>query len=180
MPRQEQERREDRCRHPVQVMVVDDHRAVREGVTSILAGHPDVEVLGQAAGPLEALAKATALPPAVILLDIRLPAAASLEVCRAIRKRIPGCKVIMMTSFEDEDYLFKALQAGASGYLQKTASPEEIVAAIVAAAEGRRSLDGPMLDRLVARYTNLARKLELGDSTTGQVDTGSTDECVNR
>jgi DNA-binding NarL/FixJ family response regulator len=160
------------CQHPVRVMVVDDHQAVREGVTSILAGHHEVEVVGQAANPVEALAKADTLRPDVVLLDIRLPVAASLEVCTAIQRRVPGCQVIMMTSFEDEDYLFKALQAGASGYLKKTASPEEIVAAIVAAAAGKRSLDGPMLDKLVARYTNLARKLELGDSMPDEADRG--------
>jgi DNA-binding NarL/FixJ family response regulator len=145
------------------VIVVDDHQAVREGVISILAGSDDVQVVGQAAGPAEALAEAEALCPDVVLLDIRLPVAASLEVCAAIRQRLPACQVIMLTSFEDEDYLFRALQAGASGYLQKTAGRDEIVAAILAAAAGKRSLDGPMLDRLVARYTNLARQLETAD-----------------
>ena len=145
-------------------MVVDDHKAVREGVTSVLAGHCDVQVVAQAADPAEALAKAQALQPDVILLDIRLPVTASLDLCGAIQRRLPECQIIMLTSFEDEDYLFKALQAGASGYLLKTASREEIVTAIMAAAQGKRSLSGPMLDKLVARYTNLARKLELRDS----------------
>lgn len=151
------------CRLPVRVMVVDDHQAVREGVISILAGHPAVQVVGQAADPAEALAQAAALCPDVILLDIRLPVAASLEVCTAIQQGMPGCHVIMMTSFEDEDYLFQALQAGASGYLQKTAGRDEIVAAIVAAAEGKRPLSEPTLERLVARYTNLAHRLEARD-----------------
>jgi DNA-binding NarL/FixJ family response regulator len=151
-------------------MVVDDHQAVRDGVTSILAGHPDVQVVGQAANPAEALAQAEALQPDVVLLDIRLPVAASLEVCQTIQHETPECRVIMMTSFEDEDYLFKALQAGASGYLQKTASREEIVSAILAAADGKRSLDGPLLDRLVARYANLARKYDLTDIAPGEVD----------
>jgi two-component system response regulator NreC len=144
-------------------MVVDDHQAVREGVISMLAGTGDVQVVGQAADPAEALAEAEALRPDVVLLDIRLPVAASLEVCAAIRQEMPSCHVLMLTSFEDEDYLFRALQAGASGYLQKTAGRDEIVAAILAAAAGKRSLDGPMLDRFVARYANLARRLESAD-----------------
>jgi DNA-binding NarL/FixJ family response regulator len=158
--------------HPVRVMVVDDHPAVRDGVTGILAGHHNVKVVGQAADPVEALAKANALRPDVILLDIRMPVAASLQVCGTIQRQIPGCQVIMMTSFEDEDYLFQALQAGASGYLQKTASPEEIVAAILAAAEGKRSLNRSMLDKLVARYSSLARKLELYDQPRDETGEG--------
>jgi len=150
------------------VMVVDDHQVVREGVVSMLRVASEIEVVGQAANAPEAIRRAKELRPDVMLLDIRLPGADGWEVCQTLSGLLPETHVIMLTSFEDEDYLFKALRAGARGYLLKTASHEEIIEAIRAVAEGRRSLSAPLVDKLVAQFSDMARKMERLESGLDQ------------
>jgi DNA-binding NarL/FixJ family response regulator len=144
----------------VRVMVVDDHQVVREGVISMLKAADEIEVVGQAANAAEAIQKAKALKPDVILLDIRLPGVSGWEACRTLTMELPQTRVIMLTSFEDEDYLLKALRAGARGYLLKTASHEEIVDAVRSVMRGERLLSAPMVDKLVSRFSDLAREME--------------------
>jgi len=144
----------------IRVLVVDDHQVVREGVISMLQAASEIEVVGQAANAAEAIQKAKALEPDVILLDIRLPGTSGWEACRALTAQLPESRVIMLTSFEDEDYLLKALRAGARGYLLKTASHEEIVDAIRSVMRGERLLSAPMVDKLVSRFSELAREME--------------------
>jgi DNA-binding NarL/FixJ family response regulator len=144
----------------VRVMVVDDHQVVREGVISMLKAAGEVEVVGQAANAAEAIKKARELAPDVILLDIRLPGVSGWEACRTLTAELPDTGVIMLTSFEDEDYLLKALRAGARGYLLKTASHEEIVDAVRAVSRGERLLSAPMVDKLVSGFSRLAREME--------------------
>jgi two-component system response regulator DevR len=145
-------------------MVVDDHQVVREGVISMLSAARQIDVVGQAGNAPEAIRKAGELKPDIVLLDIRLPGPSGWEVCRVLTSANPDVRVIMLTSFEEEDYLFKSLQAGASGYLVKTASHQEILDAISAVAEGRRLLSAPMVDKLVARFTEVSRELEMRES----------------
>jgi DNA-binding NarL/FixJ family response regulator len=144
----------------VRVLVVDDHQVVREGVISMLKAAGEIEVVGQAANAAEAIQQAKALEPDVILLDIRLPGVSGWEACRTLTKELPQTRVIMLTSFEDEDYLLKALRAGARGYLLKTASHEEIVDAVRSVTRGERLLSAPMVDKLVSRFSKLAREME--------------------
>jgi NarL family two-component system response regulator LiaR len=150
--------------YPIRVLIVDDHQVVREGVISMLSAARQIEVVGQAANAAEGIGKAKQLKPDVVLLDIRLPGKSGWEVCQALSAVLPDVKVIMLTSYQDEDYLFKALRAGARGYLVKTAGYDEIVEAIVAVAEGKRLLSAPLVDRLVARFAELARDLEHRES----------------
>jgi DNA-binding NarL/FixJ family response regulator len=149
---------------PIRVLIVDDHQVVREGVISMLSAARQIEVVGQAANAAEAIGKAKQLKPDVVLLDIRLPGKSGWDVCQGLSAVLPDVKVIMLTSYEDEDYLFKALRAGARGYLVKTAGYDEIVSAIVAVAEGKRLLSAPLVDKLVARFAELARDLEHRES----------------
>lgn len=142
------------------VMVVDDHQVVREGVISMLRAASEIEVVGQAANAPEAIRKAQQLKPDVVLLDIRLPGTSGWEACRTLCSILPDTRVIMLTSFQDEDYLFKALRAGARGYLLKTASQEEIVEAIRAVDKGKRLLSPPMVDKLVSQFSEMAREME--------------------
>jgi DNA-binding NarL/FixJ family response regulator len=155
---------------PIRVMVVDDHQVVREGVISMLSAARQIEVVGQAANAPEAIRKAQELKPDVLLLDIRLPGPSGWEVCRTLSSLLPETRVIMLTSFEDEDYLFKSLRAGASGYLVKTADHEEIINAIAAVAEGRRLLSAPMVDKLVSRFAEVSRELEMRESGFDEED----------
>jgi DNA-binding NarL/FixJ family response regulator len=149
---------------PIRVLIVDDHQVVREGVISMLSAACQIQVVGQAANAAEAIGKAKQLRPDVVLLDIRLPGKSGWDVCQGLSAVLPDVKVIMLTSYEDEDYLFKALRAGARGYLVKTAGYDEIVSAIVAVAEGKRLLSAPLVDKLVARFAELARDLEHRES----------------
>jgi DNA-binding NarL/FixJ family response regulator len=144
----------------IQVMIVDDHQVVREGVMSMLGAASDIKVVSQAANAPEAIQKARELQPDVILLDIRLPGTSGWEACRTLTHELPGTGIIMLTSFEDEDYLLKALRAGARGYLLKTASHEEIVEAVRSVARGERLLSPPLVDKLVAQFSELAREME--------------------
>lgn len=146
------------------VMVVDDHQVVREGVISMLRTASEIEVVGQAANAPEAIRKAQELKPDVVLLDIRLPGTSGWEACRTLCSILPDTRVIMLTSFQDEDYLFKALRAGARGYLLKTASHEEIVEAIRAVDKGKRLLSPPMVDKLVSQFSEMAREIERRDT----------------
>ncbi len=154
------------------VLVVDDHQVVREGVVSMLRAASEIEVVGQAANAPEAIRAAKALHPDVVLLDIRLPGAFGWEVCQTLSAQLPDTQVIMLTSFEDEDYLFKALRAGARGYLLKTASREEIIEAIRSVAEGRRSLSAPLVDKLVTQFSDMARRVERLESGLDQEEMG--------
>lgn len=152
----------------IRVIVVDDHQVVREGVISMLRAASGIQVVGQAADAPEAIRKAKELKPDVVLLDIRLPGANGWEVCQRLSSLLPETRVIMLTSFPDEDYLFRALRAGARGYLLKTASHEEIVDAITSVARGKRLLSAPLVDKLVARFSNLAREMERLESGMAQ------------
>jgi NarL family two-component system response regulator LiaR len=145
---------------PIRVMVVDDHQVVREGLISMLHAAREIQVIAQAANGPEAIRTAQELKPDIVLLDIRLPGINGWDVCRVLASRVPEARVIMLTSFQDEDYLFQALRAGARGYLVKTASHEEIVEVIRAVAEGKRLLSPPMVDKLVTRFAELAREME--------------------
>lgn len=144
----------------VRVMVVDDHQVVREGVISMLGAASEIEVVGQAANAPEAIKLAKKLKPDIILLDIRLPGTSGWEACRLLSSQLPESRVIMLTSFEDEDYLLKALRAGAWGYLLKTASHEELVAAVRSVARGERLVSASMADKLVSQFSEMARELE--------------------
>jgi DNA-binding NarL/FixJ family response regulator len=155
---------------PVRVMVVDDHQVVREGVISMLSATRQIEIVGQAANAPEAIRKADELKPDIVLLDIRLPGPSGWEVCHALTSLLPETRVIMLTSFEDEDYLFQALRAGASGYLVKTASHEEIIAAVSAVAQGQRLLSAPMVDKLISRFAEVSRELEIRESGFDEED----------
>jgi len=148
-------------RQPViRVMIVDDHPVVREGLSSMLQAASGIDVVGQAANAPEAMRKAREVKPDVVLLDIRLPGVDGWQLCRTLDAILPDTYVIMLTSFEDEDYLLKALRAGARGYLLKTATQEEIIDAIRAVAGGKRLLSAPLIDKLVARFSDMARELE--------------------
>jgi DNA-binding NarL/FixJ family response regulator len=144
----------------IRVMVVDDHQVVREGVISMLRAASEIEVVGQAANAAEAIQRARVQKPDVVLLDIRLPGTSGWEVCRTLCSTLPETHVIMLTSFQDEDYLFKALRAGARGYLLKTSSHEELVEAIRSVARGKRLLSPPLVEKLVSQFSELAREME--------------------
>jgi len=129
---------------------VDDHAVVRSGLRMLLENERDVEIVGEASSASGAMELAISLKPTVVLMDIGLPDLSGIDATREIKKRMPDVSVVALTIHEDEEYFFKMLEAGASGYVPKRAAPEELLTAIRAAASGQVYLY-PSLAKLLVR-----------------------------
>jgi two-component system response regulator NreC len=132
------------------LLLVDDHAVVRSGLRMLLGNESDVEIVGEAGTAQEALDAVAMFKPDVILMDIGLPDKSGIEATREIKERFPKIAVVALTIHEDEEYFFKMLEAGASGYVPKRAAPEELLTAIRAAALGEVYLY-PSLAKLLVR-----------------------------
>ena len=133
----------------IRVLIVDDHGVVRQGLRFLLAQEQDVEVVGESVDGAHALVDVRALNPEVVLLDLIMPPPDGLAVLEALARDHPAVGVVVLTSSSDDEAVVRALRAGALSYLTKTASVEEIMAAVRAAARGEGLLSGPDLGRLV-------------------------------
>jgi two-component system, NarL family, response regulator LiaR len=134
---------------PIRVLIVDDHAVVREGLRAFLETQEQLEVVGEAADGNEAVAAASRLGPDVILMDLVMPELDGVGAMRVLRERVPDARVIVLTSFLDEDKLLPAIRAGAAGYLLKNAEPKELARAVRAAHAGEALLDPVVAARLV-------------------------------
>ena len=134
----------------IRLLLVDDHAVVRSGLRMLLENERDVEIVGEASSASEAMEAAMRLKPTVILMDIGLPDLSGIDATREIKKRAPEVSIVALTIHEDEEYFFKMLEAGASGYVPKRAAPEELLTAIRAAATGQVYLY-PSLAKLLVR-----------------------------
>src|SRR5574339_827120 len=134
----------------IRLLIVDDHAVVRSGLKMLLENERDFEIIGEAGTASEALEAAIRLKPNVILMDIGLPDMSGIDATREIKKRCPDVSIVALTIHEDEEYFFKMLEAGASGYVPKRAAPEELLTAIRAAATGQVYLY-PSLAKLLVR-----------------------------
>ena len=126
---------------PTRVFLLDDHEIVRRGVKELLEAEPDLVVVGEASNAAEALARVPALRPDVAVLDVRLPDGDGVTVCRELRSQLPGLACLMLTSFSDDDALFDAILAGASGYVLKQIRGSDLVGAVRTIAAGGSLLD---------------------------------------
>jgi len=142
----------------IRVMVVDDHPIVRQGVRSLLSNYPDLTLVGEADSAAGALELAERVAPDVILLDIRMPGMSGVETAGRLCRQCPGAKVIMLTSFDDQEYVVGALQAGAHGYILKSASDETLVGAVRAVHRGERALSPPVMERVVHQFAEYSRE----------------------
>ncbi|MFD9074493.1 response regulator [Streptomyces lasiicapitis] len=138
---------------PVTVLVVDDQELVREGIASLLGIQPGVRVVGTCADGAEAVEAAGALAPEVILMDVRMPGMDGVEAVTALGVSAPACRVVMLTTFDDEEYVVRALRAGAVGYLLKSLPAAELAAAVRLARTGVTQLDASVTRRLAASLT---------------------------
>jgi two-component system response regulator NreC len=134
------------------LLLVDDHAVVRSGLRMLLENEPDVEIVGEAGTAREALDSLDRLRPDVILMDIGLPDLSGIEAARQVKALRPETAVVALTIHEDEEYFFKMLDAGASGYVPKRAAPEELLTAIRAAASGEVYLYPSLAKLLVSDY----------------------------
>jgi DNA-binding NarL/FixJ family response regulator len=138
------------------VLIVDDHPMVRQGLRSLLSQYPDIRVVGEAEGPPGALELITKLRPDVVLLDIRLAGVSGLDLAHRLRQAVPESRIIILTSYDDEGYLLQAAQAGAHGFLLKSASAEILAEAIRAVHAGERRLSPSLLDKVLHQFESLA------------------------
>ncbi len=134
------------------LLLVDDHAVVRSGLRMLLGSEADLEIVGEAGTAAEAIETAGTVRPDLILMDIGLPDLSGIEATREIKKRFPNVAIVALTIHEDEEYFFKMLDAGASGYVPKRAAPEELVTAIRAAAAGEVYLYPSLAKLLVTDY----------------------------
>ena len=136
----------------IRVFLLDDHEIVRRGVADVLETDPGITVVGEAKDAAGALARVPALRPDVAVLDVRLPDGDGVSVCRELRAKLPDLKVIMLTSYSDDEALFEAIMAGASGYLLKQILGQDLVSAVHTVAGGGSLLDptatAAVLDRM--------------------------------
>lgn len=142
----------------VKVLIVDDHEVVREGLRSLLAQRRSLAVVGEAASAAEAVEEARRSTPDVVIMDVRLPERSGIEACREIRAERPETRVIMLTSYPDEEAVFASIVAGASGYLLKDIRRQALIDAIEAVARGSSLLDPTVTDKVLARI----RKMGMG------------------
>lgn len=135
----------------ITILLVEDHKIVREGTRQLLAQSVDMQVVGEAADGLEAVRLAAEINPDVIIMDVRLPRLNGIEATRTIKKRFPNTKVLILSAYDDDSYVFPLLQAGASGYLLKTSSGAELAEAIRQVSAGQIALSPGIMAKIVNR-----------------------------
>ncbi len=135
----------------IRLLIVDDHPVVRDGLSGIFAGDPDFEVIGQAANGVEAVSQAEELEADVVLMDLRMPQMGGVEAIKELRKRRPSVHVIVLTTYDTDNDVLSAIEAGATGYLLKDAPREELIRAVRAAHRGESVLSPSIAGQLMGR-----------------------------
>jgi DNA-binding NarL/FixJ family response regulator len=141
----------------IRVFLLDDHEVVRRGIADLLSLESDMEVVGEAGSATDALHRIPAARPDVAVLDVRLPDGTGIEVCRDARSMLPDLKCLMLTSYADDEALFDAIMAGASGYVLKDIKGNDLVEAVRSVASGRSLLDPRATQRVLERLRSGAR-----------------------
>lgn len=152
---------------PVRILLCDDHELVRRGLSNLLEDIPDFVVVGEADDADGALRAVETLRPDVVVMDVRLPSRSGIEACREIRSAYPSTRVLILTSFADEEALASSIMAGASGYVLKQVRGGELIGAIRQVAQGRSLLDPELTARALARMLQTPAEAAV-DELTGQ------------
>jgi two-component system response regulator DevR len=141
---------------PLSILLVDDHEVVRQGLAALLGRRPEFHIVGEAGTVADAVAAAHRFKPDLIVMDVRLPDGSGIEACREIRAELPDTRVVMLTSYPDEDAVLSAIIAGASGYLLKQVRARDLVAALEAVGRGESLLDPAVTGRVLERIRRIA------------------------
>jgi DNA-binding NarL/FixJ family response regulator len=148
----------------IQVLLVDDHPIVRQGVQSVLANHPDLRVIGEADSASSLFTSLESLRPDVILLDVRMPGPSGIEITQRLKREYPNIKIIILSTFDDDEFVLGALRAGAEGYLLKSASAQVLASAVRQVGRGERLLSPNLVGTVLREFQELAKKTSLVDS----------------
>jgi DNA-binding NarL/FixJ family response regulator len=149
---------------PIKVLLVDDQPLFREGLRTLLSVHADFEVVGEAGNGEEAIRLVRSLHPSVVLMDLQMPFLDGVAATRRLRQDYPDCRVIVLTTFDDDELVFDGLRAGAVGYLLKDAPSEKLAEAIRVAARGETFLQPSVAAKVVAEFARLSRKPPMSGS----------------
>ncbi len=152
----------------IRVLIVDDHQVVREGLSSVLRSKDDIEVVGMAADGKEAVKKARELTPDVVLMDISMPNMNGVEATRRIKKENPQIRVVVLTMYADEEYIFDLVSAGAAGYLLKDADSAQIAKAIRAVSRGESMIHPTIASKILNEFSQLASGKSPGRQNSSQ------------
>ncbi len=142
--------------NPLRLLVVDDHEVVRQGLVALLDRRPGFQVVAEAGTVEDSLIEARRHKPDLVIMDVRLPDGSGIEACRDIRAELPETRVVMLTSFPDDEAVFSAIVAGASGYLLKQIRARDLVSALEAVGRGESLLDPAVTEKVLARVRQIA------------------------
>lgn len=142
---------------PIRVLIVDDHPVVRQGVRNVLAYHADIHVVGEAENAASLFRDLDSISPDLILLDLRMPGASGIEIARRLKHQYDWIKIIILTTYDDEESLAGAITAGAEGYLLKSASPSLLADAIRRVAEGERLISPSLVDGMLREFQEMSQ-----------------------
>ncbi len=140
----------------IRVLLVDDQALFREGLETLLSVHKDIQIVGLASNGREAVDVAAQVHPDVVLMDVRMPVLDGVRATRLLLETLPGCRVIVLTTFDDDEYIFDALRAGAAGYLLKDVASARLVDAIRATARGESILEPSVAAKVIAEFTRVS------------------------
>ena len=140
----------------IRVLLVDDQELFREGLQTLLSVHGDIQVVGQACNGREAVDVAARVRPDLVLMDVRMPVLDGVRATRLLVEALPNCRVIVLTTFDDDEYVFDALRAGAAGYLLKDVPSARLVEAIRATARGESILEPSVAAKVIAEFTRVS------------------------
>src|SRR5436190_31714 len=141
---------------PLRLLIVDDHEVVRQGLVALLDRRPNFQVVAEAGTVEESLEQARRYKPDIVVMDVRLPDGSGVEACREIRAELPDTRVVMLTSFPDDEAVLSAIVAGAAGYLLKQIRARDLVAALEAVGRGESLLDPAVTERVLQRVRRIA------------------------
>jgi DNA-binding NarL/FixJ family response regulator len=144
----------------IRVMICDDHALFRRGLIMVLESEEGIEVVGEAEDGEQAITRVADLAPDVVLMDVRMPRVSGIDATKAIATAVPAAKILMLTVSDEEDDLYDAIKAGATGYLLKEISIEEVATAIRAVVSGQSLISPSMASKLLSEFTNLAKKAD--------------------
>ncbi|MEV6983884.1 response regulator transcription factor [Sphaerisporangium sp. NPDC051017] len=143
---------------PIRVLIVDDHALIRRSLELALAAEPDIDVVGEASDGQEAVELADRLLPDVVLMDVRMPRQGGIEATRVIKASVPSARIIMLTVSDEEEDLFEAIKAGATGYLLKDVQIDEVPDAVRGVHEGQSLINPAMAAKLISEFASMSRK----------------------